>query len=398
VLRIPRDFRANDIEELNKSFETMKGQQLDLAVPLDINPIGFGAFQAFLQFLFTWRRQPNVGHLIIDDRNPTPERLKEFITGFGGLIATVLAWNTGIYSIDGDDLKNSIRKLNISTMEPVLAGKLDQIVNDNNAITLPFFDHLPADRGLSRIVYSNGKLRGLEEFEALSTWIIDLLTETTIVVQPSFQRISHQIAEITYEAFDNTNKWARQSYTGSQLDPNVRGIYYRLHRIKSTELKDQADSAGLFGYLQRFGAMNHPIKERQVYLAFLEISIFDSGSGLVQRFSGNELQSMTLEQEFHVLVDCLRKHNTSHKTIVTSQLRGIGLHKIMDLTGKQQGFMTVRSGRMHLYRDFLKFPFYTSSGEPNYALVDLATQSHQLPKRPPLEGTVLTFILPEKIS
>jgi hypothetical protein len=196
-----------------------------------------------------------------------------------------------------------------------------------------------------------------------------------------------------YEAFDNTHKWARQSFTGKTFNPSVRGIYGRVYKIEMKNIPTYTNSEGLVKYFKEISLRN-PAAYR--YLTFLEISIFDSGSGLAQRYSGNSIDSMNLQEEYSFLIDCLKKHNTSHKEVGIAINRGVGLFQIMELLGRKLGYLRIRSGRMSLYRNFLSTPFYTSlNGPPNYSLLDIETNSTIPSTRAYADGTLITIIIPQ---
>lgn len=257
----------------------------------------------------------------------------------------------------------------------------------------PFFDHLDTKSGLLPILYNRGELRRQEEFENLTDVLVDIATKNNKTVREEYQNLQTELTDILFESFDNTNKWAKHSYTGRILNPSIRGIYGRFYKLERKNIPAYTNSNGLAKYFSEISLRN-PSAYR--FVTFLEVSIFDSGSGLAQRYSGRGLNDMSLDEEYQYLIDCLKKHNTSHKDLGIVGSRGIGLFTIMDLLNKKKGYLRIRSGRMSLYRDFLRVPFYSSSDSPpNYALLDIDSDSTKPTPRAKAEGTLITIIIPQ---
>jgi hypothetical protein len=393
VINVNSEITTSKVEELlSEVSQSSAKKYVDLKLPMNLKAIGFGAFSALIQLLITWRRLENCGKLIVGSKEVTDDEIEDISRNFYGLIASVISWDQGIINFNGVDLKPTIRKYNAATMTPLLQSRFDD-ASRGDSILFPFFDHLDVKNGLLPIVYNKGELRPPEEFENLSDVLIDIATKNNKSVKEEFQNLEQELTGILYEAFDNTNKWARHSFTGKILNPSVRGIYSRFYKLERKNIPAYTNSNGLTKYFSEISLRN-PGEYR--FITFLEVSIFDSGSGLAQRYSGKSLSEMSLEQEYKFLIDCLMKHNTSHKELGVAGGRGIGLHTIMELLDKKKGYLRIRSGRMSLYRDFLKYPFYSSpTNPPNYTLLDIDMDSSKPKLRARAEGTLITIIIPQ---
>lgn len=393
MISVSSEITTSTIEELLSEIHKSSAKQyVDLKLPVNLKPVGFGAFASLIQLIISWRRLDNCGKLIFGSKEISSDDIEEVVRNYYGLIASVLAWEIGIVNYNGVDIKPQLRSSNALTMGKLLQNRFDE-ASRGDSILFPFFDHLDTKSGLLPLLYHRGELRRQEEFENLTDVLIDIATKNNKILREDYQNVQAELTDILYESFDNTNKWARHSFTGKILNPNVRGIYGRFYKLERKNIPTYTTSKGLTNYFAEISLRN-PSAYR--FITFLEVSIFDSGSGLAQRYSGKALEEMDLEEEYKHLIDCLKKHNTSHKEPGIVGGRGIGLFTIMELLHKKKGYLRIRSGRMSLYRDFLRVPFYSAPDSPsNYALIDMDNDSTKPTVRPKAEGTLITIIIPQ---
>lgn len=393
MIKVSSEITTTKVEELLSEISRSSAKKyLDLKLPINLKANGFGTFASLIQLIITWRRLENCGKLIIGSKEITDDEIEDVCRKFYGLIASVISWEQGVTNFNGIDIKPIIRKFNSGIMTALQLNQFD-LASKGDSILFPFFDHLDIKSGLLPIVYNKGELRAPEEFENLTDLLIDIATKNNKSVKYEYKNLESVLTDILYESFDNTHKWARHSYTGKILNPNVRGIYSRFYKLERKNIPTYTNSKGLANYFSDISLRN-PAKYR--FITFLEVSIFDSGSGLAQRYSGKSLSEMSIEEEYKYLIDCLKKHNTSHRDVGIAGGRGIGLFTIMELLDKKKGYLRIRSGRMSLYRDFLKIPFYGSpTSPPKYALFDIDSDSSIPSSRPKAEGTLITIIIPQ---
>ena len=393
MIKIDSELNLLKIEDLFKELYISDKEQLDINLPVNISFKGFGALSSFIQFLITWTRLKNKSLLIIGNGDVSDKEIEAMIQSNYGFIASVIAWENGIVNSKGESIKKIIKEYNKQYYLNLKNEKLKNL-KDENSILIPFFDHLDIENGLLPIVYKEGILTDEIGFNNLTEPIINLfkLNNTDKLFIKAFKE---SLNGILFELFENTHKWARTSYTGKSLNPSVRGIYAEHYKLSYNDIKDYTSSAGLQKYFQEINLRT--AKEYQ-YISFTEISIFDSGSGLAQRYSNSEVLNIPLEIEYKHLKDCLMKHNTSHKEIGVAQGRGIGLYRIMELLDKRSGFLRIRSGRMNVFRNFLNQPFIEENRPglpPNYTLVNWEEIASTGPTaREKVEGSVITLIIP----
>ena len=123
------------------------------------------------------------------------------------------------------------------------------------------------------------------------------------------------------------------------------------------------------------------------------MSLFDSGPGLAQRWLGKSIRPHdSIDNEYDAVISCLNLHGTTS----SDTDRGLGLDVVMDTLSLVRGFLRIRTGRLSLYRDFVEHPFKAgiNNAPPEPFLVDWNTQSMQVERMAPVEGTLLTMLIP----
>ncbi len=121
--------------------------------------------------------------------------------------------------------------------------------------------------------------------------------------------------------------------------------------------------------------------------AFVELTVFDTGPGMVSRLlrkngdAGTLLKNVSLEQEFEYTKQCFEVHKSSQST----SGHGDGLDLALRALAQLKAFMSLRTGRMSLLQDF-------SSSETQASFAP----KHRFPKekRHPTGGTSYTICIP----
>lgn len=398
VIKVPAIIDILTLDRLISDVEKSNDTIIDIEFSLDINAEGFSLVPALFQFFLTWKRSEKSGKLIIgrDEYIFSDFPTGRAVTKYHLFLATIIAWDNEIVNQSGQDIKDALRKLNRRLRESLWTNDVDS-VRAENSIIIPFIDHLPASVGLLPILYSGDQLRPEQDFENVSDILIGLAASKHQILAFELNKIKEGLNKILYEAFDNTNNWAIRSYTGELQNRSVRAIYGKFHQGELLEMKESEQSTALKTYLNALN-LKRPL-DVNFKSAFLEISIFDSGSGLVQVLSGKSVRTMTIKEEYDHLIRCLRKNSTSHTSVSTAYGRGAGLYRIMAVLSNINAFLLIRTGRMFLYRDFLSVQFFNKdNGTYNYSLLDIENKSAMPKSRPFVEGTTITILIPRLFS
>jgi hypothetical protein len=131
-------------------------------------------------------------------------------------------------------------------------------------------------------------------------------------------------------------------------------------------------------------------------LSFLEISVFDLGSGFASVLSQSPIGAilnMTIKEEVNIVKSCLTKNNTTASN--SPYQRGLGLNNVLK-TLNNNGFIRIRSGRTALYRDLISAPYQEAQENGNDVLLfDWQNETTgYFDKMDWSAGSLLTFLLP----
>ena len=197
---------------------------------------------------------------------------------------------------------------------------------------------------------------------------------------------------LIYELFSNTHDHARVDVNGSVISRSVRGILLK-HIPKGYGARERdfnASDVALNRYLTRALARDETprtvTKSHQLSKAFLEITVFDTGPGLVRRWlsaqsQATNLASIKVEEEFEVVRSCFSEHVTT-KSILGS---GQGLPTVLETLKKLRAFLRLRTGRLCLVQDF---------SEPTSVDFSLKHWLAAKPLLPDTLGAVYSIVVP----
>ncbi len=206
---------------------------------------------------------------------------------------------------------------------------------------------------------------------------------------------------ITFELFKNTDDWATKEWNGVRVNRSIRGV--RLELIRGSRdrlLFHVGECATLREYISqvfaKFGNSTQP---------FLEVSVFDSGSGIAAVYKREPLPpDAPVQHEYRQVIKALEKwSSTSSKTH-----RGIGLYRVMRTLTDNFGLLRLRTGRLNLVRNFFDTPYTqeyiqrsaTTAATIRHSLdmVDWSTGNPDIRGHAGVEGTLFSILLPMKTS
>jgi len=263
----------------------------------------------------------------------------------------------------------------------------------NESTPIFCFDHDLSKRGYSRAFY---------ELE-------DILPEGALdyTLYPAYQKLKNNSREtfksalgdsvivafsaIIHELFNNTHEHARTDEKGFNLYPNIRAVYLKFHkrRIDSHIGNYYNKQPGLLEY---FDSAFHLNKQNEVYL--LEISVLDSGPGLVKRYKKtSSLEGISIEEEVEIIKECLHKRNTS-AVGADKEIKGLGLDRVLQtIDGK--GFIRIKSGRVDVFRNMKRHRYKAHKTPSDIILYDwLENTPESFKMHPEATGTLISIIYP----
>jgi len=128
----------------------------------------------------------------------------------------------------------------------------------------------------------------------------------------------------------------------------------------------------------------------QSELYFIEISVFDSGIGFIQKFSSDDKESLS---QIDIIKRCLMLHMTSSKSLDKDE-KGVGLDRILKVLDKK-GFVRIKTDNRCVYRNMISHPYKSVSNEKELDLYDWEfNSSNKYSEVISAAGSCLTIIYP----
>lgn len=392
-IKIPKDVDLLSLHKIYLEFNNQLKRPdllIDLIMPLELTKDYLGISANLIQFASTWIRSDKAGKLIIDIDTPN-QKLLDSISNNEHLLPIIgLVWNSkGVYDSNGQNLRKYLKAslnevfLKMAKVEPLKGDKL----------LLTNLDHLPKSYGILPCFEKNGKY--ISNPTELATSLEKVLTENVLrnygETHSKYNLIKRDLSRIVYELMKNTFEWARADILDIPFDPNIRGVIIKFNKRKRIKLvEDYKSNKGVSEYFS-----NSILKENsQGELYFLEISVFDSGSGFIDKFKAFKNKEESLS-DIEILKKCLIKHNTSSKGL-NKEDKGIGLDKILRIINGK-GWIRIKTGKRCVYRNLIADQYIAISPEEisRMKLFDWSKNSDsEYSKYENVSGSVITIIFP----
>ncbi len=384
-LKIKRNITLSYINELDILVESSNAQ-LDIKLPRTITRTSFGVIPSLIQFFATAIRKNRCAGLIFPFSST--DDLSNYIREEFVYPMTVLAWNLEIVDETGENLKPKL-----SVISQDYFSRLEFLkVKVLRSLPIYSFDHDFIKRGLSRFFYNSDY--SLVELDQLEFNLYPIFKKLSLAHnvkdnKKTLSSILPDLTEIIYELFKNTHEHGRTKIDGGYFFPSVRNVTVRMIRRKRSDYLSDKD---IPISVKEYFSNNLPLTEQSDFI-MLEVSVLDSGPGLVCRYTKkSDLSDYTLEQELDITKECLLKHKTSSNAYL-STVKGQGLDKVMQLLNKK-GFLKIRTGRLNLFRNFISDPYKETAEISNVVLKDYINNNLNYIQYPQVSGTLHTFYYP----
>ncbi|MGR2826424.1 hypothetical protein FY048_13030 [Acinetobacter sp. 1124_18A] len=203
-------------------------------------------------------------------------------------------------------------------------------------------------------------------------------------------KISNQetssLAMAIHELIENTEQHGKIEFNTGKVKKSVRGLIIDYKFIPKTHT------------LESISGINTPMtdylnatRKDKGTLYFLEISIFDSGEGILKTFRSNSDDSLDLKKEVEIVENSFTKGVTSK---AESQGYGRGLHNVRTVLDNRNGFLSLRTGRVSLYRDFNLHPLTENDQTPLSLFDEISKSNAQYNELAHAEGLALSILVP----
>lgn len=366
----------------------------DLYIPSNLASKQMGIYAELILLMITWNRL-STGKLYVNyDKNTADleDKLDTMFRRYWNFIAASMGYQKGIFLSDNTEITKTIGNI-IRDRIDFLNKNESWRKGDTTFITAIQHSATPYP---SAFYLSNGTLKSKKEFIEISKNIlVDVSTNyirgtSTKLIEDNKQLIG----EIIFELIENTHFWSQEKYNGSNYNTGVRGLLASVHRgNKETLLKNCKDDRPFIEYLTE--VFKSYSQDENIYI--MEISVFDSGSGLASKYLKKDITDFSSYDEiYNAIIDCLIKGNTSDS--YSGYERGFGLYNIMKLLS-EKGFLKIRTNGLKLFRNFIKNPFNNlTPTKTDYCLNDWNKVQNQSPPSYLTEGTLFSIFIPLKAS
>ena len=321
-----------------------------LIIPNSINKYTFGLLADLLKLVITLNAKSTIKTLKIDT---DVETLDEIYDQEYAYPIISLLWNTAIFVDKNNlDIKETLReKQNIFFIKMNTLSRIK-----GNKYILTNTDHLSKNRGLIRLLENSD---GFNDDEDQITNNIKRILENNVLTfnknnRTEFENITQDIGAIIYELAKNTYEWGKTDSNLIEIPSSIRGIYFRFHINNNDKIKEEFKDTPLEQFFKHPYIVEKCINE-QGKIYYLEILVFDSGVGFIERFNAKE----NLD-DLSIIKKCLIKNQTSSTSNLKSK-KGIGLDRILNILD-HKGFVRITTDKYCVYRDLIK---------DNYKPIDL---------------------------
>lgn len=391
ILKITKEFGIDDIEAQYRhlkrwqEFDTV----IDILIPVKFDNNFIGITPALLQFVLTWSRYTHSRKLLLDIDDPSTHNWDEIFESehIYPIVGLVINRN-GVFNSQGNIKLNDFLRTPFSTVRtsmvkvrPWKGGKM----------LLTSIDHFPEEVGLLPCFETPGTFLNNEATIARNLKPAFETILNFIETKENFKPLESEFIGIIHELMKNTWEWARTDKNNVPLDPSIRGLFVRFHRRnRSIYTREALGHNGIRNYFE-----SPILKENgngELYL--LEISVFDSGVGFVNKFNGFIVEN---ENDVDIIKRCLIKHQTSAKGLEKSE-KGIGLDRILKILNRK-GFLRIKTNRSCIYRNLISHPYKPVTEINDMELFDWDKDSStSFSIFPNAEGSVITILFPLAIN
>lgn len=387
-IKIKNNPTVEDIDALYKEID-IKEEPIDVLLPSSTNDLEFGIVSAITQFVSTWQRSKCAGSLLLNTEGENIDEVEKLVREDFIFPSVVMCWDNGIYNKSKSQL-----------LKPLIMPIRDSILKEVQSLSnlkgfkalLPCFDHLPSSQGLLESFYSDGSFvssDGVLSFSLNSVFSHILSFNRGLKIKNAVGAID-DLLSIIYELMKNTDDWARTDTNSIPLSPNVRAAFLKFRKTGKYTYQDRfKNHKGLKNYFDAFES--HGQNDE---IHFLEISVFDSGVGYVDKYLGaKKSESLEIGEQVKVIKSCLIKRNTSAKG-TERDAKGFGLDKIMKILNNK-GFFTIRTANANIYRDMKAKPYVETNKVEDVLLFDWKeNSSEKFNKWHSVVGSSVTIVYP----
>lgn len=361
----------------------------DLTLPAGTKKFAFAGIASAVQLALTWGRRSSTRSIELKGTSAkVDERIRDVLNQPHKFVAAMFSRSVKI-KISGEylDLK---RNLNLSASEKIDQQNRKSFGNQRGRLCwFCFVDH--STKGFDRNFYHESPSGTMlpRQAQQIESVIRSMVQKSSRVAGRSTdlpEDDSVYLGRMFYELFLNTHEHgSRDKHRDIWLRPGVRLIYtYGINLTEVAVRKALTVDSVVGSYIESLNLGG----------LYIEISIVDSGIGLVNRWQADRGGSLRDEINLNVEYDIVKKCFSFRESSFNRTEKGNGLPIVMDRLTKLQGFMRIRSGRLALYRNFVNNPYRGNGDTEFYDWESTEPASKSLTEMSSVEGTAVTLLVP----
>lgn len=380
-MRIPQNITNEVIEEL---YETSGDNIINLSA--SFKTLRLGMLPRLCQFIITYLKiQPETHVKFFQLDSDNEELIIGMLQDPQGLTATLMAEHVYAKDLKVNDVVKSV-ELKTKINKEIQERLNKSIFLHKHRLQLFAVDHSIARYAYPLCFYKPAGSPNLRQSGYYSTLLSNFLNEKVRLST----LVDHEIdslGELLFELVENTEQHGTADFRNGKFSRSVRGLVIDYKLITKDQSSDNIGGVGsiITEYLSE-------IREDQKPLHVLEISLFDSGVGITKTLNNlSDNLSIDLRDEALIVASSFAKGVTS-KT--NGKGFGRGLHNVRQILGQRKGFLSIRSGRVSLYRDFNLQPFVESENDKLELFDERTRSSNQFQALHSVEGLACSILVP----
>jgi hypothetical protein len=354
-IKIPKNISPSQLNNIQKKYFTKPTSlEIRLTLPNGISKYSYGLLADLLCLVITLNSRHVIKTLKIDARQTELDGLYDH-EYFYPIVS--LLWNTTSFvDKDFNDIKGILReKQNSFFLKMNALHKMK-----GNKFLLTMSDHLP---GYIRLLenengFNDDESQIIKNFNKILEDNILTFNQTNL---SEIAEIKNHIGEIIYELSKNTEEWGKTDVNSVAFPCSIRGVYLRFHRNNHEKLITEYQNTPLKAYFNRPELTTHGLNSLNEF-CYLEIMIFDSGSGFIDKYFSEKPLS-----DLETIKMCLIKHQTAATSNLKSK-KGLGLDRILNILDKK-GFLRICTDKYCVYRDMVKHNYEPIAKEDLNSLI-----------------------------
>lgn len=338
-MRITADLTNDEIEKLYFQL----GDDL-INLPRGFKNLRLGLLPRLSQFFITaLKRDKSTSIKFPQLEVENMEGIEELLQDPQLLSAILMAEN-----VFGKDIKTNTGKEKIelkSKINKQIQNRLNEsIYKRGHRVQMLAVDHSNNNYANPSCFYTPEGSDTLKQSEYYSS-IIERFLSSVSKLSTLTQYDYSKLGELIFELIENTDQHGKQDYENGYAERSVRGLIldYKL-------VTENAESENIGGVDTIITDYLNGLRKKNRTQHLLEISIFDSGEGIAKGLSKTLSKNIdAIDEEANLISLSFTKGVTSKADDLGY---GRGLHNVKNVLNDRNGFISVRTGRVSLFRDF----------------------------------------------